>query len=149
MDKFENWAIISTLSIIAIFIISLLYSIRQYATDLPTCIPYDVGYTSSGVQQLDDSTFQVNLVAKMWMFQPDVIYLPVGAEVDFYLSTADVVHGFNVPEKNINMMAVPGAINKQSFTFDKPGVYEAVCHEYCGSGHQHMRMEIVVNYPNK
>ena len=147
MDKFENWAIISTLSIIAIFIISLLYSIRQYATDLPTCIPYNEGYTSSGIQQLDDSTFQVNLVAKMWAFEPDVLYFPVGAEVDFYLSTADVVHGFNVPEKNINMMAVPGAINKQTFTFDKPGVYQAVCHEYCGSGHQHMQMEIVVNYP--
>jgi cytochrome c oxidase subunit 2 len=149
MDKFEKWAIFTTVGVLVIFVIALLFSIRQYNTNLPTCIPYDEGYETAGVQQLDDSTFQVNLVAGMWNYDPEILYLPVGAEVDFYLSTKDVVHGFNVPDKNINMMAVPGAINKQTFTFDKPGVFQAVCHEYCGTGHQHMRMEIVVNYPNE
>lgn len=147
MDKFEKWVIVSVLSVNVIFVISLLYSVREYNTDLPTCIPYDEGYGTAGVMKLDDSIYQVNIVAKMWMYEPDVVFLPTGSEVDFYLSTEDVVHGFSVAKKNINMMAVPGAINKQTYTFNEPGVYQAVCHEYCGSGHQHMRMEIVVNHP--
>ena len=75
------------------------------------------------------------------------IYIPVGSEVDFYLSSKDVVHGFNIAEKNINMMAIYGNINKTTVTFDEPGVYEIVCHEYCGVGHQNMKAQVIVNYP--
>lgn len=149
MDKFEKWAIFTTIGVLVIFVVALLFAIRQYDTDLPTCIPYDEGYTTAGIQQLDEMTYQVNLVAGMWSFEPEILYLPVGAEVDFYLSSKDVVHGFNLAQKNVNMMAVPGAINKQTFSFDEPGVYQATCHEYCGTGHQHMRMEVIVNYPNE
>ena len=53
-----------------------------------------------------------------------------------------------VSDKNINMMAVFGAINKTTVTFDKPGVYDIVCHEYCGVGHQNMRAQVIVNYPD-
>ena len=52
-------------------------------------------------------------------------------------------------EKNVNMMAVYGAINKTTVTFDEPGIYPIICHEYCGSGHQHMKAEVIVNYPAK
>ena len=75
------------------------------------------------------------------------IFIPVGSEVDFYLTSRDVVHGFNIAPKNVNMMAVYGAINKTTVKFDKPGVYDIVCHEYCGIGHQTMRAQVIVNYP--
>lgn len=84
----------------------------------------------------------------MWSFEPHEIRLPVGAEVDFYLTSKDVVHGFNIHKVSLNMTAVPGGINKETVTFKEPGVYKIVCHEYCGSGHQHMMGEIIVNYPN-
>ena len=121
---------------------------RAKASDLPECIPYGEAYTEPRIVQLDDSTFQVFVVAQMWSFEPSEIYLPVGAEVDFYLSSKDVVHGFNIAEKGVNMMAVYGGINKITTKFDEPGVFPIVCHEYCGSGHQHMMGEVIVNYPN-
>ena len=86
-------------------------------------------------------------VAQMWQFLPAEIYIPVGSEVDFYLTSKDVVHGFNIAEKNVNMMAIYGNLNKTTVRFDKPGVYNIVCHEYCGVGHQNMRAQVIVNFP--
>ena len=147
MDKIEKRIIISSLLLMGLFVFSLLYAKNKYQSNVPECLPFDKAYTEPKVNQLDEKTYQVFSVASMWQFQPSEIYIPVGSEVDFYLTSKDVVHGFNIAEKNINMMAVYGAINKTSVKFDKPGVYDIVCHEYCGVGHQNMRAQVIVNYP--
>src|SRR5699024_6537223 len=99
------------------------------------------------IEKLDDNLYQVFALAQMWSFEPNEIFLPVGAEVDIYLTSKDVVHGYHINDVSLNMMAVPGGVNKKTVTFKKPGVYKIVCHEYCGSGHQHMLGEIIVNHP--
>jgi cytochrome c oxidase subunit 2 len=33
---------------------------------------------------------------------------------------------------------VPGQVSKLTITFDKPGDYDYICTEYCGSGHAAM-----------
>ncbi len=147
IDKSEKKVVGITLALISLFVFSLLYAKGKYKTDVPECLPYDKAYTEPRVNKLDEKTYQVFSVASMWQFQPSEIYIPVGSEVDFYLTSKDVVHGFNISEKNINMMAVYGAINKTTVKFDKPGVYDIVCHEYCGVGHQNMRAQVIVNYP--
>ena len=148
-DKAEKKDIIITMALIGLFVFSLLYAKSKYKTDLPECLPYDKAYEEPKVVKLDEKTYQVYAVARMWQFQPSQIYIPVGSDVDFYLTSADVVHGFNISEKNINMMAVFGNINKATVKFDKPGVYKITCHEYCGLGHQAMQAEVIVNYPTK
>ncbi len=147
IDKSEKKILGITLALIGLFVFSLLYAKNKYKSDVPECLPYDKAYTEPKINQLDSNTYQVFSVASMWQFQPAEIYVPVGSEVDFYLTSKDVVHGFNISEKNINMMAVYGAINKTTVKFDKPGVYDIVCHEYCGVGHQNMRAQVIVNYP--
>jgi cytochrome c oxidase subunit II len=147
IDKSEKIVMLVTLSLIGLFIFSLLYAKNKYKSDVPECLPYDKAYTEPKINKLDSNTYQVFAVAQMWQFQPSEIYIPVGSEVDFYLTSKDVVHGFNIAEKNINMMAVYGAINKTTVKFDKPGVFDIVCHEYCGVGHQAMRAQVIVNYP--
>ncbi len=147
MDKIERGVIITSLLLMGLFVFSLLYAQNKYKSDVPECLPYDKAYTEPKVNKLGDSLYQVFSVAAMWQFQPSEIYIPVGSEVDFYLTSKDVVHGFNIAQKNINMMAVYGAINKTTVKFDKPGVYDIICHEYCGIGHQNMRAQVIVNYP--
>lgn len=147
IDKSEKKVVVITLTLIGLFIFSLLYAKGKYKSDVPECLPYDKAYAEPKVNKLDEKTYQVFAVASMWQFQPSEIYIPVGSEVDFYLTSKDVVHGFNISQKNINMMAVHGAINKTTVKFDKPGVYDIVCHEYCGVGHQNMRAQVIVNYP--
>lgn len=134
-------------SILALFIFSILYAKNKYKSDLPECIPYNKAYAEPRINKIDDKTYQVFVVAQMWMFQPSQIYIPVGSEVDFYLTSKDVVHGFNIADKNVNMMAIYGNINKTTVKFEKPGIYKITCHEYCGIGHQNMQAEVIVNYP--
>ena len=147
MDKVERGVIVTSLLLMGLFVFSILYAQGKYKSDVPECLPYDKAYTEPKVVKLADSTYQVFAVAAMWQFQPAEIYIPVGSEVDFFLTSRDVVHGFNIAPKNVNMMAVYGAINKTTVKFDKPGVYDIVCHEYCGVGHQNMRAQVIVNYP--
>ncbi|RYY28681.1 MAG: cytochrome C oxidase subunit II [Chitinophagaceae bacterium] len=147
IDKSEKNVLVITACLIGVFIFSILYAQGKYKADVPECIPFDKAYTTPGVHKLDEKTYQVFSVASMWGFQPAEVYIPVGSEVDFYVSSKDVVHGFNIAEKNVNMMAVYGNINKTTVKFDKPGVYQVICHEYCGTGHQNMKAEIIVNYP--
>jgi cytochrome c oxidase subunit II len=146
IDSSEKKVMMITFAVLALFVFSILYGRSKY-NDAPECIPFDKAYTEPKVVQLDEKTFQVFAVASMWSFQPSEIYIPVGSEVDFYLSSKDVLHGFNIAEKNVNLMAVYGNINKSTVKFDKPGVYKITCHEYCGVGHQNMQAEIIVNNP--
>jgi cytochrome c oxidase subunit II len=145
LDKAEKNVLIVTGTLIGLFIFSILYAKEKYQSDLPECLPYNKTYTEPKIIKLDDKTYQVFAVAQMWQFQPSEINIPAGSEVDFYLSSKDVVHGFHIYEKNVNMMAIYGAINKTTVKFDKEGVYNIVCHEYCGVGHQNMRAQVIVN----
>ena len=147
MDKLEKRIIISSLLLMGLFVFSILYAKNKYKSNVPECLPYDKAYTEPKVNKLDEKTYQVFSVASMWQFQPSEIYVPVGSEVDFYLTSKDVVHGFNISKKNLNMMAVYGTINKTTVKFTEPGVYDIVCHEYCGAGHQNMHAQVIVNYP--
>ncbi len=147
IDKFEKQVITVTGIVVALFIFSIVYAMKKYDANVPECLPYDKAYEEPKVNKLDESTYQVFAVAKMWSFEPSQIYIPAGSEVDFFLTSKDVVHGFNIADKNVNMMAVYGAINKTTVKFEKPGVYKIVCHEYCGIGHQNMEAEVIVNYP--
>lgn len=147
LDKAEKNVLIVTGTLIGLFVFSILYAKEKYQSDLPECLPYNKVYTEPKINKLDDKTYQVFAVAQMWQFQPSEINIPAGSEVDFYLSSKDVVHGFHIYEKNVNMMAVYGAINKTTVKFDKEGVYNIVCHEYCGVGHQNMRAQVIVGQP--
>ena len=147
IDKIEKRIIISSMMLMGLFVFSILYAKSKYKTNVPECLPYNKAYEEPKINKLDEKTYQVFSVASMWQFQPSEIYIPVGSEVDFYLTSKDVVHGFNISEKNVNMMAVYGAINKTTVKFTKPGVYDIVCHEFCGVGHQNMRAQVIVNYP--
>lgn len=134
-------------AVLALFIFSILYA-RGKNNDLPDCLPYDKAYLEPKVVRIDDKTYQVFAVAQMWQFLPQEIYIPTGSEVDFFVTSKDVVHGFNIHEKNVNLMAIYGNLNKATVKFDKPGIYKITCHEYCGVGHQAMQAQVIVNDPS-
>jgi cytochrome c oxidase subunit II len=143
MDPSEKKIIGITGAVLALFIFSILYA-RGRNNELPACLPFNKTYLDPKVIRLDQQTYQVYAVAQMWQFQPNQISIPAGSEVDFFLTSKDLVHGFNISEKNVNMMAVYGNINKTTVKFEKPGIYKITCHEYCGVGHQSMQAEVIV-----
>jgi cytochrome c oxidase subunit 2 len=144
MDKFEKLVIGFSLAMMAVFVFFILLAAGTKDISVADCLPYDARYLEPGVIELNDSTFQIKYVASMWQFEPNEVAIPVGSEVDMYLTSKDVVHGFQIHEKNINLMAVYGSVTKATTRFTEPGVYKIICHEYCGTGHQMMAAEIVV-----
>lgn len=145
MDKYEIKVLLLTGILLGGFLFAVLFAASKKNIDVPMCIPYNKAFKEPHVRQLDKNTYEVFCVAKMWGFEPSEIYIPQGSEVDFYLTSDDVVHGFYIAKKNINMMAVSGSVNKTTIKFDETGVYRILCHEYCGSGHQNMMAEVIVN----
>jgi cytochrome c oxidase subunit 2 len=144
MDKYELRTIILSGTLLAVFFFAVLYNSYSRRIDMPTCIPFDKTFEKSEVKKIDEGLYEVHLVARMWTFDPEEIEIPVGATVDFYLTSKDVVHGFHINEKGVNMMAVPGAINKIVTKFEETGTYRFVCNEFCGAGHQNMMGKIIV-----
>ncbi len=147
MDKHEKRAVWFTGLVLGLFVLAILFAAAKSDADIPECIPYDEAYATPQVKQLDDYHYQIFYVAQMWNFEPYEVELPLGSEVEFFLTSNDVVHGFWIPKKNLNLMAIYGAVSKTKLIFDKPGEYNIYCHEFCGAGHQQMAAKITVNYP--
>lgn len=147
MNKYEIRIIILSASVLSVFFFALLYNAFARKIDVPTCIPYNASFQQSTIKKVDDSHYEVYITAKMWAFDPSEIVVPPGSTVDFYLTSADVVHGFQIERKGVNLMAVPGAVNKTTVTFNDYGSYRIVCHEFCGAGHQNMMARVLVTTP--
>ncbi len=113
LDKFERNVIITALTVSALFIFSIFYALGAKRQDVTECLPYNKTYETARVEQIDAKTYQIFYVARMWNFEPAVSYIPVGSEVDLFVTSLDVVHGFNVFDKNVNLMGVPGGVSRQ------------------------------------
>jgi cytochrome c oxidase subunit 2 len=94
-----------------------------------------------------DGDVDVYVVAQQFIFRPgstDPIQVPAGREVTFHVTSADVMHGFNLAGTNVNTMVIPGQVAEITVEFDEPRTYGLVCHEYCGAAHHDMAGQIVV-----
>lgn len=96
------------------------------------------------LEQIGENEYNAYMVAFIYGYSPSNIEIPVGATVHFYITSADVVHGFAIPGTNVNLMAVPGEVNQLTYTFKEPAEYLLLCNEYCGIGHEYMATTITV-----
>jgi len=85
-----------------------------------------------------DRSVTVRMIATQYDFVPQCVDVPVGVPVKFRLTSADVVHGFLLPDTNVNTMVVPGFVAEVRTRFTQEGEYVMPCHEFCGLGHHAM-----------
>jgi cytochrome c oxidase subunit 2 len=85
-----------------------------------------------------DGSVTVRLIAEQYDFIPHCVQVPAGTPVKFRLTSADVVHGFLLPNTNVNTMVVPGFVAEVRTRFTTRGEYAMPCHEFCGLGHHAM-----------
>ncbi len=95
-------------------------------------------WANPGLVEIGDQHFEAYVLAQMWSFAPARLVVPQGAEVDIYVTSADLQHGFKITDTNINMQIVPGQVSKLTYTFDDLGEFPYICTEYCGTGHAAM-----------
>ena len=101
-------------------------------------------FAEPGLRMTGPGQAQVSIVAQAFNFVPERIRIPVDTEVTFYLTSRDVIHGWQVQNTNLNVEVIPGEISVLRYTFTRPGTYLTICNQYCGIGHQNMLGEIEV-----
>ena len=110
----------------------------------PTKVAQTPPFDHPGLRRTGEDTYEAYYVAQTFSFDPATLNVPAGSLVRFYVTSSDVVHGFFIPNTDINMMAIPGWVNTQEHRFNRPGEYLLICHEYCGLEHQDMFAKIEV-----
>jgi cytochrome c oxidase subunit 2 len=108
----------------------------------------EFGPQERGVDQVGPNEYDVHVVAQQFAFMPgtvEPITVPANSTVNFYVTSADVIHGFSVVGTNANTMVIPGEVAEITVETGEPGEYGIVCHEYCGQAHHDMAgtMEVV------
>lgn len=91
-----------------------------------------------------DGSVTVRLIGNQYSFTPQCLLVPTDTPVKFRGTSADVIHGFNIAQTNVNVMLVPGYIANFDTTFKKPADLVMPCHEFCGIGHATMWAHVQV-----
>jgi cytochrome c oxidase subunit II len=101
-------------------------------------------FNHPGIKQVGAHEYAAVMVALAYGYNPEKMEVSVGSTVWFTVTSSDVVHGFAIPETNVNNMIAPGEVSQISHKFTKPGVYPILCKEYSWGGHENMQATIEV-----
>lgn len=110
----------------------------------PVAVRTTAPFDQPGVRQVGANTYEVVIYGQMWAFVPSEIRVPAGAEIRFRATSADVIHGLAIEGTRVNLMLIPGQVTEYVYTFQRPGEYLLICHEYCGRAHHEMGGKVVV-----
>jgi cytochrome c oxidase subunit 2 len=75
------------------------------------------------------------------------LWLPVGRNVRFNLTSPDVIHSFWVPDFLEKRDMIPGGTNVIDVTVKAPGQWIGRCAEYCGFDHWRMKFAVCAVAP--
>jgi cytochrome c oxidase subunit 2 len=152
VDMYEKiWMALAAV-LIVVFLAAIVVAAGMHAIHPPSHIetidPATISehpeFGSPGVKIEPDGRVVVSVVAEMFIFDPDPIEVPAGRPVTFRITSADVIHGFEVVGTNANTMVMPGYVSEFTVTFPEPGEHLVVCHEYCGLLHHEMVSKLIV-----
>lgn len=125
--------------------------VEMVADDGDTVDPESLGdhpkFGDPGVYQSGPNEYDVYVVAQQFAFRPgtgDPIEVPAHSTVTFHVTSADVIHGFEVVGTNANTMAIPGQVATFTVEVGGPREYGLLCNEYCGAGHHAMEGTVKV-----
>lgn len=110
----------------------------------PTKVSQTPPFDKPGLYKVGPNEYNAIMTAFIFGYEPSLLEIPVGSTVHFQVTSKDVVHGFEIPGTNVNMMVLPGHVNTATHTFATRGQFLILCNEYCGTGHQMMAIKIVV-----
>jgi cytochrome c oxidase subunit 2 len=88
---------------------------------------------------------RIEIIAKRFTYDPDVITLKQGEPVVLVMHSIDVTHGIKVDELSLKSDDVEkGKETEIRFTPEKTGHYIGKCAHFCGKGHGSMTLQIDV-----
>ena len=154
IHKYEKAWLVASLVLIVFFISTVAYVTAISGVDMVddsggTIDPDNVSdsdrFGDPRVEQVGENEYEVYMRALQFTFLPNTVEVPENSTVTFYITSSDVVHGYQIVGTNVNTMVIPGQISEITVEFDESGEYGVLCNEYCGSGHQDMEGSILVH----
>ncbi len=111
----------------------------------PEALDEDDRFAEPRVERVGENEYAAYVVAEQFQFRPDPIVVPENSRVTFYITSPDVIHGFEVVGTNANTMVIPGEVAEITVEANEPREYGIVCNEYCGAAHHAMegKLEVV------
>ncbi len=101
-------------------------------------------------------TASITIIGHQWWWEirypsgvvtANEIHIPTHQQLLVDLKSADVVHGFWVPQVASQMYLEPGQTNQIWLQADRAGTYLGQCAEFCGSAHAWMLLRVVAQSP--
>lgn len=86
----------------------------------------------------------IKIQARRFVFTPNEIVLKKGEPVVLEISSLDFVHGFSIPDMKIRADLPPGQITRMHLHPQAAGVFDFLCDNFCGSGHEEMNGRLIV-----
>ena len=111
----------------------------------PGALDEDPRFAEPRVEQVGENEYEAYVVAQQYIFSPNPIEVPANSTVTFYVTSPDVIHGFQVAGTNANTMVIPGEVATLTVETEEPGEHGIVCNEYCGSGHHVMEGKLIIH----
>lgn len=140
----DRWLIVGTGVIFPVVVLTMLL-----AWGLRMLLPL--------VSRAPEGSLTVEVVGEQWWWRvryltPDgttvelanEIRLPVGAPVQFRLTSDNVIHSFWIPSLGGKMDMIPGRRNRLRLTAGRTGEFRGACAEFCGTSHAWMAFPVVV-----
>jgi heme/copper-type cytochrome/quinol oxidase subunit 2 len=87
----------------------------------------------------------IKVEMKKYAVSPAEIHVRQGEAIALELTTADVQHGFDVPDMGISEPVQPGQTARIALKTDRKGTFEVTCGVICGARHEQMRGRIIVD----
>lgn len=150
IHKFEKGWLVASFVLIVFFISTVAYVSAVVGVEMVDdsggsidvdSVTEDERFSDPRVEQVGEDEYEVYMVAQQFIFRPGTnnpVEVPEDSTVTFYITSVDVVHGFQIVGTNVNTMVVPGKVSEITVEFDEPAEYGILCNEYCGSGHHDM-----------
>jgi len=147
------WVFIAMLLLSLLVIGTLFFVVLDYGVVVktggshpnPAAVATTRPFADTALVRTGPNAYSVHMLARLWAWTPSPLHVPQGAAITFYVTSADVLHGFQVQFTTVNVEVVPGITGYVTYTFAHAGTYYIICNEYCGIGHESMIGRIIVD----
>jgi cytochrome c oxidase subunit II len=99
---------------------------------------------AAGCQKQSHADQRIQVVMRKYVIEPAVIHVKAGQITELEVSTADVQHGFDVPDLHIKEPVRSGQPALITLNHPPKGEYKVVCGIICGPHHEDMVAKLVV-----
>jgi cytochrome c oxidase subunit 2 len=104
------------------------------------CLMFSLAGTGARTAPIPTAQRRIEITARRFTYDPDVITLKENETVMLVLKSLDVTHGLRIRELGLDLKASKDRPAEELFTPRKAGEFTGHCSVFCGAKHGTMRI---------